>query len=152
VRIKLEGYSYKCMPAPHALYSKVLAERTASQNVLVLLTYFIHDEQRVPSEMPPRSRGTTTMVLQRGAPSSQLAVSLLTKPPARRWTAHMHRALLATAPRFTPRTPGASSSRARWSPGIGGAGRQRGRSVFVLAARAAHATLSFSPQRKEAKA
>ena len=28
------------MPAPHALYSKMLAERTASRNVLVLF-YFI---------------------------------------------------------------------------------------------------------------
>jgi hypothetical protein len=42
VRIKLEGY--RCMPAPHALYSKMLAERTASRNVLVLfyLFYFIN--------------------------------------------------------------------------------------------------------------
>jgi len=39
VRIKLEGY--RCMPAPHALYSKMLAERTASRNVLVLF-YFIY--------------------------------------------------------------------------------------------------------------
>jgi len=38
VRIKLEGY--RCTPAPHALYNKMLAERTASRNVLVLL-YFI---------------------------------------------------------------------------------------------------------------
>jgi hypothetical protein len=34
------------MPAPHALYSKILAERTASRNVLVLfyfiLFYFIY--------------------------------------------------------------------------------------------------------------
>jgi len=29
------------MPAPHALYSKMLAERTASRNVLVLF-YFIY--------------------------------------------------------------------------------------------------------------
>jgi len=27
------------MPAPHALYSKMLAERTASRNVLVLFIY-----------------------------------------------------------------------------------------------------------------
>jgi len=39
VRIKLEGY--RCMPAPHALYSKMLAERTASRNVLVLFYLFI---------------------------------------------------------------------------------------------------------------
>jgi len=39
MRIKLEGY--RCMPAPHALYSKMLAERTASRNVLVLF-YFIY--------------------------------------------------------------------------------------------------------------
>jgi len=40
VRIKLEGY--RCMPAPHALYSKMLAERTASRNVLVLFYLFIY--------------------------------------------------------------------------------------------------------------
>jgi len=44
VRIKLEGY--RCMPAPHALCSKMLAERTASRNVFVLfyfiLFYFIY--------------------------------------------------------------------------------------------------------------
>jgi len=39
VRIKLEGY--RCMPAPHALCSKMLAERTASRNVFVLF-YFIY--------------------------------------------------------------------------------------------------------------
>jgi len=38
VRIKLEGY--RCMPSPHALYSKMLAERTASRNVLVLFYLF----------------------------------------------------------------------------------------------------------------
>jgi hypothetical protein len=46
------------MPAPHALYSKVLAERTASRNVFVLF-YFIwawtwlHDQ---------RATGTYTRV------------------------------------------------------------------------------------------
>jgi hypothetical protein len=40
VRIKLEGY--RRMPAPHALYSKMLAERTASRNVLVLFILFIY--------------------------------------------------------------------------------------------------------------
>jgi len=40
VRIKLEGY--RCMPAPHALYSKMLAERTASRNVLVYLFYLFN--------------------------------------------------------------------------------------------------------------
>ena len=30
------------MPAPHALYSKMLAERTASRNVLVLFYLFIY--------------------------------------------------------------------------------------------------------------
>jgi len=30
------------MPAPHALYSKMLAKRTASRNVLVLFYLFIH--------------------------------------------------------------------------------------------------------------
>jgi len=39
VRIKSEGY--RCMPAPHAFYSKMLAERTASRNVFVLF-YFIY--------------------------------------------------------------------------------------------------------------
>jgi hypothetical protein len=29
------------MPAPHALYSKMLAERTASRNVLVLFHYIL---------------------------------------------------------------------------------------------------------------
>jgi len=31
------------MPAPHALYSKMLAERTASRNVLVLFYFIIYD-------------------------------------------------------------------------------------------------------------
>ena len=32
---------YACRPAPHALYSKMLAERITSRNVLVLF-YFIY--------------------------------------------------------------------------------------------------------------
>jgi hypothetical protein len=39
------------MPAPHALYSKMLAERTASRNVLVLF-YFI-DVRAARFVMPP---------------------------------------------------------------------------------------------------
>jgi len=32
-----------CMPAPHAFYTRVLAERTASRNVFVLfVVYFIY--------------------------------------------------------------------------------------------------------------
>ena len=40
MRIKLEGY--RCMPAPHALYSKMLAERAASRNVLVLFYLYLY--------------------------------------------------------------------------------------------------------------
>jgi len=59
VRIKLEGY--RCMPAPHALYSKMLAERTASRNVLVLFYLFIYE--------PP------LRALKRGSPRDARAVA-----------------------------------------------------------------------------
>ena len=38
------------MPAPHALYSKMLAERTASRNVLFLF-YFIFIMLRDPASL-----------------------------------------------------------------------------------------------------
>ena len=47
MRIKLEGY--RCMPAPHALYSKMLAERTASRNVLDLFYLVIYGQRLRPA-------------------------------------------------------------------------------------------------------
>ena len=38
------------MPAPHALYSKMLAERTASRNVLVLLYLLFISSQKTPEK------------------------------------------------------------------------------------------------------
>jgi hypothetical protein len=43
------------MPAPHALYSKMLAERTASRNVLVLF-YFILFYYSLGSDMAIHER------------------------------------------------------------------------------------------------
>jgi|AntAceMinimDraft_5_1070358.scaffolds.fasta_scaffold02580_3 hypothetical protein len=55
---KCEGYidasrcittiMYSCMPAPHAFFSKMLAERTASRNVKVIF-YFIFILRRLVS-------------------------------------------------------------------------------------------------------
>jgi len=42
VRIKSEGY--RCMPAPHAFYSKMLAERTAFRNIF--FSFFFHFEHQ----------------------------------------------------------------------------------------------------------
>ena len=39
VLVNIVSSGYRCMPAPHALYSKMLAERTASRNVLVLICF-----------------------------------------------------------------------------------------------------------------
>ena len=39
------------MPAPHALYSKMLAERTASRNVLVLFILFIYNKNIIKAQI-----------------------------------------------------------------------------------------------------
>jgi hypothetical protein len=43
------------MPAPHAFYSKMLAERTASRNVFVLF-YFIYLFKIVVGHRPPKAK------------------------------------------------------------------------------------------------
>jgi len=66
VRIKLEGY--RCMPAPHALYSKMLAERTASGTSLFYFILFY---------LPLSSFGSPT-ILTAELPISKIYVYSLT--------------------------------------------------------------------------
>ena len=70
------------MPAPHAIYSKMLAERTDSRNVLVLF-YFIlsrgyevgaREEHEEGASREPKRRGKTERTMERmGHDTSQPA-------------------------------------------------------------------------------
>jgi len=54
VRIKSEGFwVHTCIPAPHALYSKVLTERTASRNVLGLFYYIFIFLSSITTDINP---------------------------------------------------------------------------------------------------
>jgi|AntAceMinimDraft_1070359.scaffolds.fasta_scaffold23285_1 hypothetical protein len=63
------------MPAPHALYSKMLAERTASRNVLVLFYLFYYrvlltlSSRKRASSIPPLHRIDVQSIQGQGTPA-----------------------------------------------------------------------------------